>query len=119
MSIVYTEREKCKGCYACIRGCPCKAIKVEGGLAQVIKERCIACGTCLQMCATRAKRVESDIGLVWQFLGQYSSMIAILSSSFPAALPEVRPGQLVTALRKLGFTEVMEDSFGAELIGRL
>jgi len=118
MSIVYTEREKCKGCYACIRGCPCKAIKVEEGLAQVIKERCIVCGTCLQVCATGAKQVEDDIGLVWQLLGQYSSVIAIPSSSFPAALPGVRPGQLVTALKKLGFSEVMEDSFGAELVGR-
>ena len=118
MSIVYTEREKCKGCYACIRDCPCKAIKVEEGLAQVMKERCIVCGTCLQVCATKAKRIESDVGLVWQFLGQYPSVIAIVSSSFPAALSEIRPGQLVTALKKLGFNEVMEDSFGAELVGQ-
>jgi two-component system NtrC family sensor kinase len=118
MSIVYTEREKCKGCYACIRDCPAKAIKVQEGLAQVMKERCIVCGTCLQVCATKAKRVESDIGVVWQLMGQNSPAIAILSSSFPAALPEVRPGQLVTALKKLGFSEVMEDSFGAELIAR-
>ncbi len=118
MSIVYTEREKCKGCYACIRCCPCKAIKVEQGLAQVMKERCIACGTCLQVCATGAKRVESDTGLVWQLLGQYPLVIAVLSPSFPAALPEVHSGQLVTALKKLGFSEVIEDSFGAELVGR-
>ena len=118
MSIVYTEREKCKGCYACIRGCPAKAIKVEEGLAQVMKERCIVCGTCLQVCATGAKRVESDIGLVWQLLGQNVPIIAGLSSSFPAALPGIRPGQLVTALKKLGFSEVMEDSFGAELVCR-
>ncbi|MBM2824896.1 MAG: NtrC family signal transduction histidine kinase [Dehalococcoidales bacterium] len=118
MSIVYTEREKCKGCYSCIRDCPARAIKVEEGLAQVMKERCIVCGTCLQVCATKAKRVESDMGLVWQLLGQYPQVIAILSSSFPAALPEVRPGQLVAALKKLGFSEVMEDAFGAELVGR-
>jgi nitrogen-specific signal transduction histidine kinase/iron only hydrogenase large subunit-like protein len=118
MSIVYTEREKCKGCYACIRDCPARAIKVEEGLAQVIKERCIVCGNCLEVCATGAKRIESDIGLVWQLLGQYPSVIAILSSSFPAALPEIHPGQLVAALRKLGFSEVMEDAFGAELVGR-
>ena len=116
MSIVYTEREKCKGGYACIRGCPAKAIKVEEGLAQVMKERCIICGTCLKVCATGAKRVESDIGLVWQLLGQYPAVIAIVSSSFPAALPDVRPGQLVTALKKLGFSEVLEDAFGAELV---
>ena len=118
MSIVYTERDKCKGCYACIRDCPAKAIKVEEGLAQVIKERCIVCGNCLKVCATGAKRVESDVGAVWQLLGQYPSVIAIPSSSFPAALPEVRPGHLVAALKKLGFSEVMEDSFGAELVGR-
>ena len=118
MSIVYTVRDKCKGCYACIRGCPCKAIKVEEGLAQVMKERCIICGTCVQVCATKAKQVESDIGVVWQILGQYPSVIAILSSSFPAALLKCTPGQLITALKRLGFSEVMEDSFGAELAGR-
>ncbi len=58
MSIVYTEKEKCKGCYACIRGCPSKAIKVEQGQAQVIKERCIACG----------RAVEGD-AVAWAPLG--------------------------------------------------
>jgi len=115
MSIVYTEREKCKGCYACIRDCPAKAIKVEEGLAQVIKERCIVCGTCLQVCVTGAKRAKSDMGLVWQILAEHPSVIAILSSAFPAALPGVHPRQMVTALKKLGFSEVMED-FGAELV---
>ena len=118
MSIIFTEREKCKGCYACIRGCPAKAIKVEEGLAQVMKERCIVCGSCLKVCVPKAKQAESDMGFVWQLFGQYPSVIAVVSSSFPAALPEVRPGQFVTALTKLGFNEVMEDSFGAELIGR-
>jgi two-component system NtrC family sensor kinase len=118
MSIVYTDRKKCKGCYACIRICPCKAIKVEEGLAQVIKERCIACGTCLQVCVPKAKQVESDIGITWQLLTQYPNVIAVLSSSFPAALLKCRAGQLVAALKKLGFSEVMEDSFGAELVGR-
>jgi len=118
MSIVYTDREKCKGCYTCIRGCPAKAIRVRAGLAEVIKERCITCGTCVEACAAKAKQVESDTGLVWQLLGQYPSVIAILSSSFPATLLGCKPGQIVTALKRLGFTEVMEASFGAELIGR-
>ena len=118
MSIVYTMREKCKGCYACVRNCPAKAIRIREGLAEVVKERCIACGTCVQICLAKAKQVESDIGVVWQLLGQYPLVIALLSASFPAALPEVRPRQLVTALKKLGFSEVMEDSFGAELMCR-
>ena len=118
MSIVYTEREKCKGCYACIRNCPAQAIRVREGLAEVIKERCIDCGTCVQLCMAKAKLAESDIGVVWQLLGQRQPVIAMLSAPFPAAFPEVRPGQLVTTLKKLGFSEVMEDSFGAELVCR-
>ncbi|MDD4873759.1 MAG: [Fe-Fe] hydrogenase large subunit C-terminal domain-containing protein [Dehalococcoidales bacterium] len=118
MSIIYTEKDKCKGCYACIRFCPVKAIKVEDGLAQVIKERCVVCGNCLQVCATGAKRVESDTSLVWQLLASHKDVIAVMSSSFPAALADITPGSFVSALKKLGFSEVMEDSFGAELIGR-
>ncbi len=119
MSIIYTEKDKCKSCYACIRSCPVKAIKVEDRLAQVIRERCIVCGNCLEVCATGAKRVESDTSLVWQLLSQSDNyLIAVVSSSFPAAMPEIAPGSFVSALKKLGFNEVMEDSFGAELIGR-
>ena len=118
MSIVYTEREKCKGCYTCIRNCPAKAIRVREGLAEVVKERCIDCGTCVQICLAKAKQAESDLGVVWQLLAGHQPVIALLSAPFPAAFPEVHPEQLVTALKKLGFSEVMEDSFGAELIGR-
>jgi len=50
-------------------------------------------------------------------LSQHSNVIALLSSSFPATLVSCRPGQLVAAIRKLGFSEVIEDAFGAELVG--
>jgi len=62
MSIVYTDRDKCKECYACIRLCPAKAIRVREGLAEVIKERCVACGNCIQICVPQAKQAESDLG---------------------------------------------------------
>jgi two-component system NtrC family sensor kinase len=118
MGIVYTVREKCRGCYACIRNCPAKAIRVREGLAEVVEERCIACGVCLQVCVSNAKQLEGDIGVVRRLLGQHPTVIAVLSSSFPAAFPEVRPRQMVTAIKKLGFDEVFEHSFGAELICR-
>ncbi|MDP2954250.1 MAG: [Fe-Fe] hydrogenase large subunit C-terminal domain-containing protein, partial [Chloroflexota bacterium] len=71
-----------------------------------------------KVCALNAKQVESDVVKVWQLSGEYPSVIAILSSSFPAAFPQVRPGQVVAALKKLGFSEVTEVAFGAELVGR-
>ncbi len=118
MSIIYTEKEKCRGCYACVRGCPCKAIKVENRRAEVIPDLCVSCGTCIRVCVPGAKLYESDIGVVRNLLASGDKVIAIPSSSFPAALPGVRPGQFVSALKKLGFSEVMEDAFGAEMVGR-
>ena len=118
MGVIFSAREKCKGCYACIRVCPTKAIKVEGGKADVINERCIGCGTCVRVCMPKAKQVEKSTGEVWELLTTCPPVIATLDPSFPAAFPEVQPRQLVTALKKLGFTEVMEAAFGAELIAR-
>lgn len=117
MSIVYTVRDRCVGCYACIRNCPAKAIRIREGLAEIVKEQCIDCGYCVNVCVTRAKQVESDLEAVRQMLSQNSEVIAVLSSSFPALLKGCRSGQLVAAIKKLGFSEVMEDGFGAELVG--
>jgi two-component system, NtrC family, sensor kinase len=118
LSIVHTIKEKCKGCYSCVRWCPSKAIRVENGLAEVVAERCVNCGTCLRICVPKAKVVESDIQVVRSLLSRSANVIAIPSSSFPAAFPEVRPGQLVSGLRKIGFKRVMEDAFGAEMVCR-
>jgi iron only hydrogenase large subunit-like protein/nitrogen-specific signal transduction histidine kinase len=118
MGVIFTVREKCKGCYACVRNCPVKAIRVKEGIAGVMEERCIACGACISICAVGAKQARSDIGVVRQLLGQYTSVIAVLSSVFPAAFPEVRPRQMVGALKNLGFSVVMEAAFGAELVFR-
>jgi len=35
--------------------CPAKAIKIEGGQAEVISTRCIACGNCTMVCSQGAK----------------------------------------------------------------
>jgi len=118
MSIIFTLQEKCEGCYACIRNCPVKAIRVKEGIAGVIEERCVGCGACITICAVGAKQARSDKGLVQQLLGQSTPVIAVLSSAFPAAFPEVRPGQMVAAIKKLGFDEVMEAAFGSELVCR-
>jgi len=118
MGFIYTIEEQCQGCYACVRSCPVKAIKVKEGIARVMDELCVACGYCLNICAIGAKQARSDIDVVWQLLGQPSPVIAVISSTLPAAFPGIRPKQIVSALKKLGFNEVTETAFGAELICR-
>ncbi|NQT72838.1 MAG: 4Fe-4S binding protein [Chloroflexi bacterium] len=118
MGHVYTDREKCRGGYACIRSCPVKAIRVREGLAEVVEERCIDCGACFQVCESHAQQFDGDTNVVWKLLEQYPSVIAVLSSSFAAGFPEVRPGQLVTAIKDMGFDEVFEDSFGNDLVSQ-
>ena len=116
MSMVYTQKELCKGCYACVRFCPCKAIKVENGLAEVIPDLCVNCGTCIRVCVPKAKLIESDIGVVNNLIAGGNKVIAVLSSSFPAEIKGCTPGQFVASIKKLGFSDVMEDAFGAEMI---
>ena len=142
MSIVSTIPEKCRRCYACVRECPAKAIKVIAGQATVIAEQCVACGNCVKVCTQKAKRIEDATMLVGRLLrgGETKSagyvgaksveyvgaksveyvgaVYAIIAPSFPAAFPDVPPGQIVGALRHLGFAQVWEVAFGAELVSR-
>jgi two-component system, NtrC family, sensor kinase len=118
MGFIVTIEEKCRGCYACVRSCPAKAIEVKDGIARVMDERCVACGHCIEVCAVGAKGARSSVDIVWQLLKQPAPVIAVLPSSLPAAFPGIRPKQIVSALKKLGFSEVMDISFGAELVCR-
>jgi len=118
MGIVTTIPEKCKRCYTCVRECPAKAIKVEHGQAMVIEERCIACGNCVKVCAQKAKRIADSIAEVQRMLDAHERVFACLAPSFPAAFWPTRPGKIVAAARKLGFEQVWEVAFGAELISR-
>jgi len=118
MGFIFTVEEKCRGCHVCVRSCPAKAIKVKEGIARVMDERCVACGYCTSICSVGAKQARSDIDIVWQLLREPSPVIAVLSSALPSAFPGIRPKQIVFALQRLGFSEVMESAFGAELVCR-
>ena len=82
-SIVRTIREKCRRCYTCVRSCPAKAIKVEGGQAAVIEERCLSCGNCVRVCAMNAKAIAKSIPDVASILSGSRPAIACLAPSLP------------------------------------
>jgi two-component system NtrC family sensor kinase len=118
MPVVSTIKEKCRRCYTCVRTCPAKAIKVEEGQAKVLRERCIACGSCIKVCRQEAKAVRDSTSAVKELFWNSEKVIACLAPTFPAAFPQAKPGQIVSAVRALGFTEVMEVAFGADLVAR-
>jgi len=117
MQPITTITEKCRKCYSCVRSCPVKAIKVEKSYSEIIFERCIGCGNCLANCPQKAKVITDKVGLTEKLLDGSQKVVAVLGCSFPAYFHFLRPEQLVSALKKVGFSEVHEGSAGAEMIG--
>lgn len=115
---IITYKERCRTCYSCVRSCPVKAIKVDGGYAEIIYERCIGCGNCLN-CPQKAKVVVDRIVMTQELLASGDPVVAVLGCSFPAFFHNFTPGQLVAGLKSLGFKEVHEGAYGARMIAPL
>ena len=113
---IYTEKRECQDCYKCVRNCPVKAIKVEGGYASVIPELCIVCGQCVEVCPNGAKRVRDDLPRVRQLLATKARVLLSLAPSFVTEFPGLEPAKLIHALRKLGFQDVSETALGAQQV---
>lgn len=114
--IVWTEKNKCKQCYACVRQCQVKAVRVKNGQAEILADRCIACGNCVKVCSQNAKMVENGIKKSFDILAGKQLKVASLAPSFPAAFQKIDFKKIVQALKTLGFDEVWEVAVGAELI---
>lgn len=114
MALISTIQASCRDCYKCVRSCPVKAIKVTAGHAEVVEERCIGDGRCIKVCPQRAKKIESSIRLVWEMIHSGLTVAVSLAPSFIGMLDGIAPGQMVTAIKKLGFRYVAETAEGAE-----
>lgn len=115
---ITTIKERCRMCYTCVRECPAKAIRIVTGQAEVIAERCIACGNCVRVCSQKAKQPVSSIGAVDGLLASGRRVAACLAPSFPAEFNDLDYRTLAGMIRELGFTWVLEVSFGADLVAR-
>ncbi len=113
--IITTDGDKCKACYACVRNCPVKAVRMVDGKASVIVERCISCGSCLKVCNQNAKRVEDSVSMVQQMMGNGFKVVALVAPSYPAVV-EMSGEKFIGALKAAGFEQVWEVASGADLI---
>jgi NADH-quinone oxidoreductase subunit G len=91
---------------------------------QLADVECVNCGQCASVCPTGALSPKPEMDDVWQLL--HNSQYRVVAQTAPAvrvALGEcfgmepgsITSGQMVAALRMLGFDEVYDTSFAADL----
>ncbi len=118
LAVLRIKTANCKNCYKCVRLCPVKAIQVKDGQACVNDERCIACGTCLLVCPQQAKEIISDLLAVKNMLRGKAPVCVSIAPALAAAWPHASLGQVITALKRLGFAHVSQTSAGAAVVSR-
>lgn len=112
------NNRKCRRCAYCVQICPAKAIKVEKEGFRVIQERCIMCGGCIRSCPQGALTYHGGLPHVKEFFAEGMKTIAVLDPSFPVETDLGTPRQVVSILKQIGFHEVWEGAFGAELVSQ-
>lgn len=116
MNVIGFKEAKCRNCYKCVRTCEVKAIQVKNEQAQIMNDKCILCGQCLEACPQNAKTFISDLDKVKGYLKDNIPTIVSIAPAYLGVLNYKTPGQVITALLKLGFTMVRETAEGAAFV---
>ncbi len=116
MKVIDFKDASCRHCYKCVRNCQVKAISVQNQQARIVEEECVYCGHCLEVCPQNAKTFASDLDRIQGFIRRGEKTVISVAPSFLGVLPFQKPGQVVGALKKLGFTQVRETAEGAAYV---
>jgi Na+-translocating ferredoxin:NAD+ oxidoreductase RNF subunit RnfB len=120
-ALLKINSETCIACYACVRACPVKAIRVrtEKVKPEIIPERCIGCGSCIAVCGPGAIEIRNTLDELKRILAGGKKVAALVDPSIAGEFPDITDyRKFVQMLRKLGFTKVQEVAFGADLVAR-
>lgn len=132
------DKEKCVQCGMCAKACqynaiqnysrPCevackvKAISMdEDHSAKINDEKCVQCGACVYHCPFGAIMDKSFIKNAIDILKDSENsnkypVYAIIAPSIVSQFHGSTVGQLVTAIKKLGFSHVVEAALGADMV---
>ncbi len=138
--VAHIDKSKCRECGACAKVCPFAAIvsrkrpcqnacKVkaitmnEDKAACIDNGKCIQCGACVYQCPFGAIMDKSFIVDAIEILKNSqkvnphgNKVYAIIAPSISSQLSYAKLGQVVTALRGLGFHDVIEAALGADMV---
>ena len=129
----HIDKDKCVECGACSKVCPysaisnskrpcenaCKvnAIKMDENRTAVINnDKCIGCGACVYQCPFGAIMDKSYIVDVIEMLKAKEEVYAIIAPSISAQFKLATFGQVITAIKMLGFSGIVEAAQGADLV---
>lgn len=125
------DSTKCKACKMCINACPYNAIvkvavpcedncpvnaieKNEDGTAKIDFEKCISCGRCVSKCPFGAVHEKSQLIEVLKLLKEKKELTLMFAPAVVGQFPGTI-GQLKSAMKKVGFTNVYEVAQGADV----
>lgn len=128
----HIDEDKCIKCGMCIKACSYKAIvkqerpcaKVCGmnaissdefGRAEIDHDKCVSCGMCLVNCPFAAIIDKSQIFQTITALKSDTPVYAAIAPAFAGQFGNVTSGQIRTAVKELGFEDIVEVAVGADL----
>lgn len=127
------DQDKCIQCGRCVKQCPYDAIsKIERpcaaacgvdaiesdeyGNAKINYDKCVSCGMCLVNCPFAAIADKSQILQVITAMKKKHKVVACVAPAFVGQFgKDATPEKLKTAMRMLGFDDVVEVAIGADL----
>lgn len=114
---VILDESKCLGCTNCIKACPTQAIRVRNGKAVIINEKCIDCGECIKICPHHSKNAITDS---IDSIKNYAYKVALIAPTFLSQFKdEVSINAILTSIKNIGFDEVLEVAYSAEILGKV
>ncbi len=102
----------------CEEACPVKAIKKnEQGVEEIDEEKCIMCGRCINACPFGSIFEISQFVDVLNHIKKGGELTAMVA---PALLGQydARPGQVMNAIKAIGFAHVQEVAEGAAITAK-
>lgn len=111
---------RCRGCYACVRACPRRALRPgpDKGPVRIDRSKCDACGLCVAACSYEAIRMAGREASIAELLAEVerdrpfyeeSGGGVTLSGGEPLLQPEFAAA-LLAALRSRGFHTALDTS---------
>ncbi len=106
----------------CMNACKVKAISItEDNVAKIDDNKCISCGACVYQCPFGAITDKSYITNVIDLIkksqsGKDYKLYAVVAPSIASQFTYAKLGQVITAIKELGFHTVIEAALGADMV---